>query len=380
MTRPTTRDLRIDVVRGLALAMIFVDHIPGNVFARFTLQAVGFNDAAEVFVFLAGLSSAMAYASTFDRAGLAAASRKVFARVTMLYVVHVALFVLVAGMMALAARVSGDPAYLEVIAATAFETEPLTALVRLVTLTFQPTYLDILPLYVVLLSAVPLLVLASKVHLLLPLAGSIGLFALGQIEGMNLPNYPTTPVWFFNPLAWQLVFVLGFTLGMAGRAGHALPKLPLVTALAVLVVVAGAIAAAPWRALPGLADAVIVPPELLPALDKTNLAWPRLLNLLAQAWLVAVLVPRDARWLGTGAGALLGIAGRKSLEVFSLGILLSFAGMIVLTEFGHDLMLQAAVTASGIGIMLATAYMLDRRDRSTRARASVAVGVAERAT
>ena len=356
-------------MRGIALMMIFIDHIPGNSFARFTLQAIGFNDAAEVFVFLAGLSAALAYGSAFDRSGFVEGSRKVFGRVAKIYVTHVVLFLIVAAMVVGAARVFGDPMYLDVISAGVFETEPLTALMRVVTLTFQPTYLDILPLYVVLLSAVPLLLMLAKVHLLLPLGASTILFAVAQIADVNLPNYPTVAAWYFNPAAWQLLFVLGFTLGCASRAGHTLPRLPIVTAGAVLVVVASALIAAPWRALPGLADAILVPASFVPTIDKTNLAPLRLLNVLAQAWLVAVLVPRNAAFLNSGVATLLSSAGKKSLEIFALGIVLSFAGMIALTELGHSLIFHVLVTALGISLMLGTAHFMERRDSVARARA-----------
>jgi hypothetical protein len=48
------RDTRIDFFRGIALISIFIDHIPGNEFAKFTLPNFGFADAAEIFVLLAG--------------------------------------------------------------------------------------------------------------------------------------------------------------------------------------------------------------------------------------------------------------------------------------------------------------------------------------
>src|SRR5205085_12656152 len=34
------RDLRLDLFRGIALFLIFIDHIPGNVLSQFTLQSV----------------------------------------------------------------------------------------------------------------------------------------------------------------------------------------------------------------------------------------------------------------------------------------------------------------------------------------------------
>jgi hypothetical protein len=41
------RDLRLDACRGLALWFIFIDHIPGNVFAWLTLRNYGFSDTTK---------------------------------------------------------------------------------------------------------------------------------------------------------------------------------------------------------------------------------------------------------------------------------------------------------------------------------------------
>ena len=56
------RDTRVDFFRGVALILIFIDHIPGNMFAKFTLTNFGFADAAEIFVLLAGIGAYLAYA------------------------------------------------------------------------------------------------------------------------------------------------------------------------------------------------------------------------------------------------------------------------------------------------------------------------------
>ena len=44
----------IDFWRGYALISIFVNHIPGNFFERFTYRNLTLSDSAELFVFLAG--------------------------------------------------------------------------------------------------------------------------------------------------------------------------------------------------------------------------------------------------------------------------------------------------------------------------------------
>ena len=65
-----SRDLRIDFLRGLALYMIFVDHVLGDPLSMLTYRILGFSDAAEIFVFLSGVACGTAYSRTFARGGL----------------------------------------------------------------------------------------------------------------------------------------------------------------------------------------------------------------------------------------------------------------------------------------------------------------------
>ena len=55
------RDLRIDACRGIVLWCIFLDHVPNNIGSWLTLRNYGFSDAAEVFMFLSGMTCALAY-------------------------------------------------------------------------------------------------------------------------------------------------------------------------------------------------------------------------------------------------------------------------------------------------------------------------------
>ena len=55
------RDPRLDVLRGLSLVMIFINHVPGNVYEKFTSRNFGFSDAAEGFVLMSGIAAGLAY-------------------------------------------------------------------------------------------------------------------------------------------------------------------------------------------------------------------------------------------------------------------------------------------------------------------------------
>jgi hypothetical protein len=68
-TKKKERDLRVDFFRGLALWFIFLDHVPSNTIGQFTLRNVGFSDATEIFVFVSGLSAALAYGRSERKLG-----------------------------------------------------------------------------------------------------------------------------------------------------------------------------------------------------------------------------------------------------------------------------------------------------------------------
>ena len=93
------RDPRVDVLRGIALIMIFIDHVPGNLLSLVTLRNFGFADAAELFVLLAGFASMAAYGGSFSRDGVVPGLRRVLLRCLHLYLFQALLLVtvLVAG-------------------------------------------------------------------------------------------------------------------------------------------------------------------------------------------------------------------------------------------------------------------------------------------
>src|SRR5262245_19191318 len=65
-----SRDLRIDFFRGVALYMIFVDHVIGDPLSMVTYRILGLSDAAEIFVFLSGIACGTAYARILASEGM----------------------------------------------------------------------------------------------------------------------------------------------------------------------------------------------------------------------------------------------------------------------------------------------------------------------
>jgi hypothetical protein len=357
------RDLRLDFFRGLALMMIFIDHVAGNQVAAVTLRSLGFADAAEVFVLIAGIAGVYAYRSTFLNKGLAAGAALVLARIRTLYLAHL-LMIGGALLFAMAALLSGTE--FDVIGKLGLAPlmeDPLHAFLRLPLLAYMPHYLDILPLYIVLFAMLPAIILGMRWHPLAPAAVMLGLYALAHGAGLTLPNLGQPGGWFLNPFAWALLFALGaasaeFTLrGAWGRLPRSL--VAAITAAAAAYVVFAFLHAAPWKAAPGL-DSYAALGLTLEA-DKSLLSWHRLLDILAKAWLVAVLVPRQAAFMSNAIGEAISRAGRHSLPVFAAGVMLSLAGSVVLHESGGAIEWHVMVSVAGVGLLLALAALLDLR-------------------
>jgi hypothetical protein len=123
------------------------------------------------------------------------------------------------------------------------------------------------------------------------------------------------------------------------------------------------LAAAPWRQLPAFANLQVFDPAYLPIADKTNLTPLRLLDALAKFWLLAVLIDRGAAWLASRPSRLLVLAGRHSLPVFVLGLVLSTISAVIIRETGYVMAVQVLVVVAGSALMVGFAAMLDWQAR-----------------
>jgi hypothetical protein len=372
------RDYRLDFFRGLALFCIFVDHVPNNVFADLTIQSVGVSDAAEIFILISGYTAGLVFGRTYDTRGWLASAARIYHRVWQLYVAHVFLFVLFVAMMAHTMGLLNNSIYAEESGAADFLREPDIAVVMALTLRFQPEFMDILPLYIVLLGTLPLMLALFRHVPIFALIASFALWLAAQIsDQVAFSAYPgPDSVWFFNPCAWQFLFFFGAYFGARGIPGAAkLRAGGWVTAVAWLVAIAGLVLRTSWTLhyyydpMPSLLEG-----EITPFLSKTNLSAPRLIDVVALAILVVTYVGPRAKWLDSAWAQPVLMCGRNSLHVFCLGILLSVLGHLVLNEYFGGLVMQAAVTVAGVAIMIGVAALMEWFRKSTRPAAAAPAG------
>ncbi|MBP0617655.1 OpgC family protein [Jiella mangrovi] len=353
---PSGRDHRVDFWRGVALVMIFINHIPGNLYENFTSRNFGFSDAAELFVFLAGFASAFAYGRLFFAGHELVSTLKAFRRSGVLVMVQLMLSTLALGIYSWGALALGHGELLSRIGLSQFIASPVETMIGFATMTHQLGYVNILPMYAVLLLMLPALLFIARISLNLMLGVSAVVWLLAYVFAIDLPNYPLPGGWFFNPVAWQLIFALGLYCGFQRiERGYAVPFHPW------LIAAAGAYCMIAfltirfnlwswWAALPF--------PVLLTGFDKTYVSLPRLLHIIAIVYLFAnasatspfSTVKRDNP---------LAMLGRHSLPVFAAGTVMSLMGQVIKNDRTPHFLADTLMIGAGIAILFALARFLD---------------------
>jgi hypothetical protein len=353
---PSKRDLRLDLFRGLANWAMFLGHVPGTVLAWFSFRNYGFSDGADLFVFISGYTSALVFGRKMLERGFVFGTTRLIRRVWQIYVAHVLLFVFyLTSVLVLANRFNASD-FIDRFNVAPLLVAPVDTLAQGLMLKYKPLNLDVLPLYVVLMGAfAPVLWLMLR-HRNWVMLGSAALYLAARQFGWNLPSYPSG-VWYFNPFAWQLFFVLGawLALGGANTADFlARSRLVLFFAVIYLVFAAAMTLAALLPELQGLFPRVLF--EAFNPNDKTNLAPYRFLHLAILIIVVVRFIPIDAPGLQAAIWRPLVKCGQQSLEVFSVGIYLSFIGYFILETTSDGIPAQLLVGAGGLAIMTAVAY------------------------
>jgi hypothetical protein len=218
--------------------------------------------------------------------------------------------------------------------------------------------MDVLPLYIVLLAGFPPMLWILLRSPAAGLGASLLLYLLTWNFGWNLPAYPNG-YWVFNPFAWQLLFVFGAWCGLGGAKRLAtLIESPITFVVAVLYLVFACAIALTWY-IPGLDH--FVPKWLedwMYPIDKTNLDVLRFAHFMALAVVTVRLVPQQWKFLNSPWLRPAILCGQHSLEIFCLGVFLSFAGHFAMVEINEGIAMQIAVSVSGIVAMVATAALI----------------------
>src|ERR1700694_4458348 len=211
----TGRDGRLDLFRGLANWAIFLDHIPHEVLSSITTRNYGFSDAADLFVLISGYTAALVFGRIMIERGYVAATSRLVRRASELYTAHIVVVSIYIALIAWVSRELQDPDDLNQFNVAVFMSKPLGEFIQALVLRYKPVNLDVLPLYILLLGTfAPALWLMVRKPTL-TLAGSMVVYLAARHFGWNLPGSPSG-LWYFNPFAWQFLFVLGAWIAVGG--------------------------------------------------------------------------------------------------------------------------------------------------------------------
>lgn len=350
----------IDFWRGVALVMIYVNHVPGNAFAYLTLRNFALVDAAELFVFLAGWSLFYATGGVKKPESTRRVWFRLITRAVEIYRAQIVISVLALALFAATALLRNNPIYLEWNNAGPAFADPQRALIGLVTLQYQLGYFDILPLYVVLLVMAPLLITVARISIPAVLVLSLGLYVVTLLTRIIPPSWPAYERWYFNPYAWQVLIVLGYLSARLSATSEVFRRWARrLIPIAIVVLLVGLVVSR-YRLFP---DPLLVPePRMFFIVNKTYLSPIRLVSVLSLVIAFHLLYQSTVERMQLLTRYCCAL-GRNSLAVFCVGSLLSQAGQIVRFLDGGGFLVDVAIVGCGLGLMGLTAWFVEWRER-----------------
>jgi hypothetical protein len=221
------RDIRLDALRGLVLVWMTINHLSGPLHA-YSFETLGFVSSAEGFVFISGLVAGMVYGRIGLTQGTSPLRKKAFRRVLDIYLFHMAAFLFV---MILEITISNKAYYSFYVYMNPLPTEsPILALSLGAAFLLQPPFLDILPMYCFFLLITPFCInrFKNKYGCWWVLAGSFLIWAPATYSSWDTlqrygEHFLPLNFGFFDPFAWQFLFVGGLFFGFRRYTAQSIP-------------------------------------------------------------------------------------------------------------------------------------------------------------
>lgn len=357
------RDIRLDALRGYFLILMAAVHVPTPV-SHALQDPLGYNGAAEGFVFLSACLAGWVYGKQADWPTM---SSRIWNRVKRIYRVHLAVLLPTALIAwALAAKVPTLANHF-----ADFLVHPVGSLALMPLLLHQPPLFDILPLYVIFLGATPWLLAFARRRgwkILLAVSAAGWLAAQFKLDARLIgdPARLLPLRWgSFDILAWQFLWICGAAIGETSlRRKIIKPEFKFLFGIPASVIVLFGL-----LSRHGLWPQAWWNDNLFLWMDKWTLGPLRVLNF--GAWTVLLLIwnPRLPQWLMAPTALL----GRHSLAVFSFHLPLVIAATALIQSFGFANAAQIATGLLVIALLFPWAAWLEHKRRRTVASAKTSL-------
>ncbi len=362
------RNQKIDFFRGLALIMIFIDHIYNNRLGGYTLRGYGVADAAEIFFFSSGFVSGIVYTKIINRAGFAKSQLKATLRSVQIYIFHVVTFLLLVGITVLLKDFDAVETVVQFRNLSDAIYGKTYQGLYIFTLGYQPFLFSILPTYVLISIATPAFILLLRKSPWLLFSLSFLLYVFVQIyPAFNITQAPYNNPWAFNPFAYQFLFVIGILFSQAKDlwTNSVLVKTETFIAAILLLLLIFVF----HKFIPFLANHFQLMTDYpylhgLPLTGKRNEEPLRIIHFLILMYAVLFSV----RFFGLKypasitkmrkSGQPIIHCGQNSIYIFSLGLLLSYLFGYVISYFGNGVLVWIPVNITGVILILLAANSL----------------------
>ena len=352
------RNLAADIFRGLGLWILFIDHLEPNFWSHFTPGQFGFSDFAEIFVFFSGYINARMNERAFAWGGPLAALRKLSGRIFRLYAAHIvtmaASIAILAFFAARGIRITDNTLYLWI-------QNPPEYAVRTLALFYAPHWYSLLPIYIVLAPFTILVINSLRRWPRLTLTVSFLVWCVAQFPFTDLAVMTRQEAWFFRPIAWQWMMVLGAASAMySDRIKLAVQSKWLRLAASAIVVGSALLKIASLARIHLIQGSALVVRLVAHDSGKARLAPFRLIHFLCLAILVAAIPWDQNKLRKSRLLTMAAVLGRNSLPIYCVTLILTIFGNLYLENSPSGPLLQLACCAAGLAIMTAIGFFASR--------------------
>lgn len=306
-----TRIRYLDLLRGLMLVIMTFNHLGGPI-KSVTFQPLGFVSAAEGFIYLSGFVYGVVYTRKYLETNFRTIRVKSKGRAAVIYIYHVLVLFIVAGPYLLG--------FYDSEALTTFREQPVQSFLLYALLLYQPSNMDILPMYIIFILTGPYVlraIIAGKWKTVFII--SVLLWLINQMPVLQYTRYDggdrLVDLGYFNIFCWQLLFFAGVFFGYAKVTGRF--RLPVSKWTVVLAILCSVICLT-VRHMPSKSEVYKLFAHFT---DRSTLGAVRLGNFTLLAYLVYAVTLKHPDIVRSGWLSLL---GRHSLQVFAYSVCLLY--------------------------------------------------------
>lgn len=365
----SSRDLRIDFLRGLSLIIIAINHLEQyldfKLLRYFTFQTFGISDAACLFVMTSGYLYGSIYIKNYHLYGILHIFKKSWQRAAKIYgfyLISSILIIVIHSLMIQFYDLSQSPIK---------DMQILLNQLRgtfwnMILLKDAPNMLGILPLYILFLLVMPGVLGFMDYNFKYAWFLMVSIYILAQVFHFYDISFN---LWFihhsFNPYAWQLLFFTGMSLGYLKQNQRVIPRisLPYKIVLGFCLLMVGLLNKwLPVFAHWGWVQLKSNYPYYIPLTYKSDLGPILFLHFMLLALFIFQLIPSKnhifwkSRWIEP-----IVICGQFPLHVYIAGLILNHIEVCLMKIYNLEYIGLLLMQISTVIILIQLAYHLKFR-------------------